>query len=173
MNDAIKQQVNKSTGESLLYTLYWLAFFLLLLPMASLLIIFLLGGGALLNDFTHLEQLAPNPSFAFISTFLTVVLTLPFLKSTLDAQNKSEVIGRLAIKKVALFPLIITMLITAVYLVLEQWFFGFTQVALPESMLEIEAQTNSLLDKVMLLLAVVFIGPIFEEVIFEGWHSTG
>lgn len=169
MDDAIKQQVNQSTVESLLYTLYWLAFFSLALPMASYLIIFLSGGGALLlNDITHLEQLDSNPGLVFISTFLTAVLTLPFLKSTLDAQNKSEVIGRLAIEKVALFPLIITVLLTAAYVLLEQWLFGFMEVALPGFMLEVEAQTNSLLAKIMLFLAAVFIGPIFEEVVFRG-----
>lgn len=79
MDDAIKQHVNQSTVESLLYTLYWLAFFSLALPMVSYLIIFLSGGGALLlNDLTHLEQLESNPGLVFISTFLTAVLTLPF-----------------------------------------------------------------------------------------------
>jgi len=169
MDDAIKQQVNQSTVESLLYTLYWLAFFLLVLPMASRLIIFLSGGGALLlNDLTHIEQLDTNPGLIFTSTFLTAVLTLPFLKSTLDAKNKSEVIGRLAIKKVALLPLIITVLLTAAYLLLERWFFSLMEVALPDFMLEVEAQTNSLLAKIMLFLAAVFIGPIFEEVVFRG-----
>jgi len=160
MNDAIKQQVNQSTGEYLLYTLYWLAFFLLVLPIPSNLIIFLLDGGTLVFN--------SNPIYLLISTFLTAVLTLPFLKFTLDAQNKSEVIGRLAIKKVALFPLIITVLLTAAFVLLEQWFFGFMEVALPDFMLEVEAQTNSLLAKIILLLAVVFIGPIYEEVIFRG-----
>lgn len=169
MDDAIKQHVNQSTVESLLYTLYWLAFFSLALPMASYLIIFLSGGGGLLlNNLTHLEQLESNPGLVFISTFLTAVLTLPFLKPTLDTQNKSEVIGRLAIENVALFPLIITVLLTAAYVLLEQWFFGFMEVALPDFMLDFKAQTNSLLDKIMLFLAVVFIGPIFEEVVFRG-----
>ena len=138
-------------------------------PNGFILDYFLSGGGALfLNDLTHLEQLDSNPGLVFISTFLTAVLTLLFLKSTLDAQNKSEVIGRLAIEKVALFPLIITVLLTAAYVLLEQWLFGFMEVALPDFMLEVKAQTNSLLAKIMLFLAVVFIGPIFEEVVFRG-----
>lgn len=169
MDDAIKQHVNQSTVESLLYTLYWLAFFSLALPMVSYLIIFLSGGGGLLlNNLTHLEQLESNPGLVFISTFLTAVLTLPFLKPTLDTQNKSEVIGRLAIEKVALFPLIITVLLTAAYVLMEQWLFGFMEVALPDFMLDVKAQTNSLLDKIMLFLAAVLIGPIFEEIVFRG-----
>ena len=169
MDDAIKQKVNQSTGEYLLFTLYWLAFFSLALPMASRLIIFLSGGGALLlNDLTHIEQLDTNPGLIFTSTFITAVLTLTFLKSTLEAQNKSEVIGRLAIKKMALFPLIITVLLAAAYILLEQWLFGFMEVAVPDFMLEVEAQTNSLLDKILLLLALGFIVPIYEEVIFRG-----
>ncbi|WP_262501226.1 hypothetical protein [Pseudoalteromonas sp. FUC4] len=91
MDDSIKQQVNQSTGEYLLFTLYWLAFFLLVLPISSNEILSLLDGGSLVFK--------SNPIYLFISTFLIAVLTLPFLKSTLDAQNKSDVIGRLAIKK--------------------------------------------------------------------------
>ncbi|WP_262501227.1 CPBP family intramembrane glutamic endopeptidase [Pseudoalteromonas sp. FUC4] len=68
----------------------------------------------------------------------------------------------------ALFPLIITVLLTAAYVLLEQGFFGFMEVAVPDFTLEIKAQTNSLLDKILLLLAVVFIGPIYEEVVFRG-----
>lgn len=153
MDDPIKKYVNQSTGEYLLFTLYWLVFFVLVIPIPSNVILSLLGDEA--------PVLNSNPSYLFISTFLTAVLALPFLKSTLDAQNKSEVIGRLAIKKVALFPLIITILLTAAYFLLEQWLFGFMKVAVPDFMLEVEAQTNSLLAKILLLLAVVFIGPIF------------
>jgi len=160
MDDSIKQQVNQSTGEYLLFTLYWLAFFLLVLPIPSNVILSLLDDGSLLFN--------SNAIYLFISTFLTAVLTLPFLKFTLDAQNKSDVIGRLAIKKVALFPLIITVLLTAAYVLLEQWLFGFMEVAVPDFTLEIKAQTNSLLDKILLLLAVGFIGPIYEEVVFRG-----
>lgn len=160
MDDSIKQQVNQSTGEYLLFTLYWLAFFVLVLPIPSNVILFLLDGGSLVFK--------TNAIYLFISTFITAVLTLPFLKSTLEAQNKSDVIGRLAIKKMALFPLIITVLLTAAYVLLEQGFFGFMEVAVPDFTLEIKAQTNSLLDKILLLLAVVFIGPIYEEVVFRG-----
>lgn len=160
MDDAIKQQVNQSTGEYFLFTLYWLAFFLLVLPIPSNVILFILDDGSLVFN--------SNAIYLFISTFITAVLTLPFLKSTLDAQNKSDVIGRLAIKKVALFSLIITVLLTAAYVLLEQWLFGFMEVAVPDSMLEVEAQTNSLLAKVFVLLAAVFIGPIYEEVVFRG-----
>ena len=160
MDDAIKQQVNQSTGEYLLFTLYWLALFLLVLPIPSKVILFILDDGSLVFN--------SNPIYLLISLFFTAVLTLPFLKSTLDAQNKSDVIGRLAIKKVALFPLIISVLLAAAYVLLEQWLLGFMEIAVPDVMLEVEAQTNSLLAKIMLLLAVVFIGPIYEEVIFRG-----
>ena len=160
MDDAIKQQVNQSTGEYLLFTLYWLAFFLLVLPIPSNVILFILDDGSLVFN--------SNAIYLFISTFITAVLTLPFLKPTLGAQNKSDVIGRLAIKKVALFSLIITVLLAAAYVLLEQWLFGFMEVTVPDFMLEVEAQTNSLLAKVLLLLGAVFIGPIYEEVVFRG-----
>lgn len=91
MDDAIKQQVNQSTGEYLLFTFYWLAFFLLVLPIPSNVVLFLLDGGSLVFN--------SNAIYLFISIFITAVLTLPFLKSTLEAQNKSDVIGHLAIKK--------------------------------------------------------------------------
>lgn len=60
------------------------------------------------------------------------------------------------------------MLLTAAYVLLEQWLFGLMEVALPDFMLEVKAQISSPLDKIMLFLAVVFIGPIFEEVVFRG-----
>ena len=160
MDDAIKQQVDQSAGEYLLFTLYWLAFFLLVLPIPSNVILFILGDGSLVFN--------SNAIYLFISTLITAVLTLPFLKPTLGAQNKSDVIGRLAIKKVALFSLIITVLLAAAYVLLEQWLFGFMEVTVPDFMLEVEAQTNSLLAKVLLLLGAVFIGPIYEEVVFRG-----
>jgi membrane protease YdiL (CAAX protease family) len=160
MDDAIKQQVDQSAGEYLLFTLYWLAFFLLVLPIPSNVILFILDDGSLVFN--------SNTIYLFISTFITAVLTLPFLKPTLGAQNKSDVIGRLAIKKVALFSLIITVLLAAAYVLLEQWLFGFMEVTVPDFMLEVEAQTNSLLAKVFLLLGAVFIGPIYEEVVFRG-----
>tara|TARA_B100001063_G_C16612278_1_gene476355 strand:+ start:542 stop:694 length:153 start_codon:yes stop_codon:yes gene_type:complete len=43
MDDAIKQKVNQSTGEYLLFTLYWLAFFFTGAPNGLILDYFFIG----------------------------------------------------------------------------------------------------------------------------------
>ena len=76
--------------------------------------------------------------------------------------------ARLAIRSVRLCPLVYALIAVFVYMVVEYYLADYLMVEAPNFMLEMQAQTNNLLDKSLLFFSVVVIAPIFEEVIFRG-----
>lgn len=157
------------TVEQVFYTVCWVAFFSIIIPMVAVFIFFITGLGSLvLDNVSTFEQFESNPNVTFIVSLISLLLIIPLLKYSLYSSERTQIIARLAVQPVRICPLVYVSIVTFAYMIVEYYLADHLMVEAPNFMLEMQGQTNNLLDKSLLFFAVVVIAPIFEEMIFRG-----
>ena len=163
------KDVTIGTLEQVFYTACCVVFFSIIIPLLAVFIFFITGLGSLvLDNVSTFEQFESNPSVTFVVSLISLFLIVPLLKYSLYSSIRTQIMARLAIRSVHLCPFFCVLIAVFVYMVVEYYLAEYLMVEAPNFMLEMQAQTNNLLDKSLLFFSVVVIAPIFEEVIFRG-----
>ncbi|WP_181135858.1 CPBP family intramembrane glutamic endopeptidase [Psychrosphaera saromensis] len=166
--EEVFDQRNKKIGD-VLNTAYWIFFLSIVLPFFSAFFILISGVGSLfLSDVSTLEHIESNPFFNFLSTIMWTILIIPLIKYSLDVKSYSDCIRKLAFKSISIYPLLGSILVMFVFSFFESLFFKFEILEVPSFLLELEYQTDSILEVVMLFIIVGVVGPFIEEIIFRG-----
>lgn len=159
----------ESTFETLWNSTLWLLLFIVVLPLISSFIFFISGLGYIfLDNESTFGQILDNLSYNLITSIISIMLLLPFIKHSLCAKNKSSIYSRLALKKISFYPLIISLVLVLILSLLEYLLFSFGIIEPSSFMEELMAPIDTILEAILLFFTIALIAPIFEEIIFRG-----
>lgn len=99
------KSVTIGTVEQVFYTVCWMVFFSIIIPLLAVFIFFITGLGSLvLDNVSTFEQFESNPSVTFVVSLISLFLIVPLLKYSLYSSERTQIMARLAIRSVRLCP---------------------------------------------------------------------
>ena len=103
-----------------------------------------------------------------IFSVISVLIILPMLKGVTKQSNLNDLFHFLGFKNIDKSILIKVVLLGGLYFTVMSLLLYYLNIPTPEFMLDVRDQTNSVIDAFMLVIAIFFIAPIIEEIIFRG-----
>ena len=159
----------ESTTVTVLNTFYYLAFFLLIIPVITH---FLAAAGALVassaSDIALAESWTQSVSYFALTSAIGAALLLATVKYSLNTRLLSVAGERLALKGIRFKPLTGILVATVLFSGLKRLSFEFWEMSAPAFITNVVEQLTSASNIALLFLTVVIIAPVSEEVIFRG-----
>ena len=159
----------ESTNVTVLNTFYYLAFFLLIIPVITH---FLAAAGALVassaSDIALAESWTQSVSYFALTSAIGAALLLATVKYSLNTRLLSVAGERLALKGIRFKPLTGILVATVLFSGLKRLSFEFWEMSAPAFITNVVEQLTSASNIALLFLTVVIIAPVSEEVIFRG-----
>lgn len=158
-----------STANALIKTVFWL--FVLTVAVQFVGIIFMTMSDVLslfIDQKLPLEQYDSNPYLLFLMTFFWALCAAPLIKYALGENSPAPLLQRLAFNPINSKPLILTIIASFVYMLIEYYISDALDVKTPDFMINYAQQLYHWYDIVIAFVSISILAPLIEEVIFRG-----